>query len=97
MVASTISTAWANESMIEWFKTGRFKYAPPMGLGGKLDVETWPGPPPMDFIGLNYYSRFLFHWTGLPWKRPGQTLSDMFYPVDPEASIHHSRSSLPHA
>jgi beta-glucosidase len=26
----------------------------------------------------------VFHWTCIPTGRPGQTMTDMFYPVDPE-------------
>jgi hypothetical protein len=53
---SLMNTAWANDAMLEWFKTGRFTYEYPLGLG-KLDRQVCEGPPPMDFIGLNYYSR----------------------------------------
>lgn len=28
--------------------------------------------------------RMVFHWSLIPWPRPGQVLTDMFYPVDPE-------------
>ena len=46
---------WANEIMLEYFRTGKFDWR----IRGVCSIQHQdPEPPPLDWLGLNYYSRW---------------------------------------
>ncbi len=77
-----------NQSYLQAFSTGKFHFYMPGMVNLKADLDDLPTT--LDFIGLNYYSHYAFHFTGdleqsltaLPY--PGEQMTDMDYTIYPE-------------
>lgn len=90
LVAPFFNFAFGNETLKEFFKTGRFNYTIP--FIGKLPL--WSGrfcnvvaenpdaPKSFDFFGINIYSRVIV--STKPTCYPNQVMTDMEYPSSPE-------------
>ena len=49
-----LNSIWCNDLMLDYFRTGKFHWAVPFGSPIQHDDEE---PPPLDWFGINYYSR----------------------------------------
>ena len=45
-----------NEVVLHYMKTGKLSWRP-LGPFGAVEYQNPGGPPPTDYIGINYYSR----------------------------------------
>jgi hypothetical protein len=71
-ITHVFDVCWGNEPILGFLVTGRFSWRP---LGFLWPVEysnPGGGPPPLDFVGLNYYSRSAAGSVGV-FQLPSQT------------------------
>lgn len=59
--AATATTCWCHNPATP----PRFRYPLPLN-GGAVERQVTDGPPPCDWIGLNYYSRWVLGRLGIP-------------------------------
>ena len=71
VVARVCNVCWGNDVILDYLGTGQLNWAPlaPIPLGGTSYTDP-QGRPPMDWIGLNFYSRCPLRW---PLLRPAQS------------------------
>lgn len=84
-LASVCDHMW-NIVQLEFLQTGKFDWRPvsQCSLAGGVQWK-WPaGKPPMDWIGLNYYSRVVADWKLATVCNPGETMTDMDYGIYPD-------------
>eukprot|EP00879_Flechtneria_rotunda_P000936 GHRR01001065.1.p1 GENE.GHRR01001065.1~~GHRR01001065.1.p1 ORF type:complete len:381 (+),score=71.01 GHRR01001065.1:157-1299(+) len=74
---------WGYDLMDEYLLKGRFKWCVP-GLSDSCVFEAQDHIPPLDWFGVNYYSRPVVSPFLTPGRRPWQVLSDLGYPIDPD-------------
>lgn len=81
-----------NNAFIKYFKTGKFIWYP--HLGKPIRYTNPNAPQCLDFFGLNYYSRIVIGFREIFSKSligncyPGETMTDMPYPIYPEGLYH---------
>lgn len=51
-----MNSVWCNELMVDYFRTGSFRWSIPFG---SAIVHEDGEPPPLDWFGINYYSRLV--------------------------------------
>eukprot|EP00879_Flechtneria_rotunda_P018261 GHRR01019158.1.p1 GENE.GHRR01019158.1~~GHRR01019158.1.p1 ORF type:complete len:399 (+),score=104.76 GHRR01019158.1:203-1399(+) len=78
--ASWMNYWWGYELVHQWMLTGKFTWHIPV-LGQWLEWQYPGGRPPCDWFGVNYYSRAVVTWYMKPWCLPGETMTDMYYPI----------------
>eukprot|EP00878_Enallax_costatus_P007609 GHUV01007967.1.p1 GENE.GHUV01007967.1~~GHUV01007967.1.p1 ORF type:complete len:378 (+),score=113.54 GHUV01007967.1:966-2099(+) len=78
--ASWMNYWWGYELVHQFLLTGRFTWTIPV-LGQWIEWQYPGGKPPMDWFGVNYYSRSVVTWYMKPWCLPGETMTDMYYPI----------------
>ncbi|KAK9829708.1 hypothetical protein WJX72_007458 [[Myrmecia] bisecta] len=69
---------WGTQITVQYFKTGKFTWACPMGPTLSYQEPSIPG---IDFVGLNYYGRVLINWKFEPVGQPGELMTDMPFPL----------------
>lgn len=55
-VCNTMQYIWGTDILLKYFQTGKFLWQAPVGGRVEFDEGSKPG---LDFIGLNYYGRFV--------------------------------------
>ena len=55
-LCSWMDEIWANRIMIEYFTTGQFTWRIPFGAPMQVQEDI---VPPVDWIGMNYYGRYV--------------------------------------
>ncbi|KAK9837706.1 hypothetical protein WJX74_003498 [Apatococcus lobatus] len=73
-----LNSFWGTQQILEYFCTGRFHYPVPMGSPVSHQEASKPG---LDFIGINYYGRVLIDWKFKTVCHPGETMTDMPFPL----------------
>lgn len=85
------------DSVINYFKTGKYEWRVPFGAPVRYEHPT--GRPPCDWWGINYYTRFLLDWNLKFVGMPDDIMTDMNTPVYPEgmykALMHANTLGLP--
>lgn len=74
---------WGNKAITDFMATGELRWRPT----GPLCPVTWQhpgGPPPLDYIGLNFYSRIVVDWKCQLVKYPDEVMGDMDYAIWPQ-------------
>jgi hypothetical protein len=51
------NACWGNDVILDYLVSGRLSWRP-LGSWGAVEYQHPGGPPPNDFIGINYYSRW---------------------------------------
>ncbi|KAK9811112.1 hypothetical protein WJX73_003422 [Symbiochloris irregularis] len=77
-LCSWMESVWANQLIIEYFTTGKFHFPVPFGSAIHAQEDR---VPPTDWIGINYYGRVAINWKCQPSCHPGETMTDMPYPL----------------
>ncbi|KAF6258060.1 glycoside hydrolase superfamily [Scenedesmus sp. NREL 46B-D3] len=77
---------WGYDLMHEYLQSGRFAWCVPSldADGSSCKFVAEDGKPPMDWFGVNFYSRPVLSPFLTPGRKPWQVLSDLGYPIDPE-------------
>jgi beta-glucosidase len=77
-IAAFLDFAFAHERVLQFFERGTFDMPTPMGRVAFEDDA------PLDFLGLNYYSRVMLNGWLFPTCLPDETMTDMPYASYPE-------------
>jgi len=77
-VCSTMQTIWANQAVVDYFRTGVFDWSPPFGSRIHYIEREKPG---CDWIGVNYYGRIILDWKFSTTCLPGEKMTDMPFPL----------------
>lgn len=72
---------WGYELIHKWLLTGELEWSAPLGMGEGFSWRDPQGKPPLDWFGVNYYSRAVVSWYLKPTAKPGEIMTDMYYPV----------------
>jgi beta-glucosidase/6-phospho-beta-glucosidase/beta-galactosidase len=75
-------TCWGNDAITDYMRTGRFVWRP-TGPWRPVSYINPGGPPPLDYVGLNYYSRMVIDWKCQVVGYPGEVMTDMDYSIYP--------------
>ncbi|CAG9467319.1 unnamed protein product [Pedinophyceae sp. YPF-701] len=78
-LASWMNTVWGNEAVLEYFKTGVWRWSAKLPFTRvHRDEGERPG---LDFFGLNFYSRGVVSWACAPTHMDDEPMTDMPYGV----------------
>ncbi|WIA39927.1 hypothetical protein OEZ86_013361 [Tetradesmus obliquus] len=77
---------WGYDLMHEYLQSGKFAWCvPSLGSGGSsCSFVVQDGRPPLDWFGVNFYSRPVISPFLSPGRLPWQVISDLGYPIDPQ-------------
>ncbi|KAK9824973.1 hypothetical protein WJX81_001475 [Elliptochloris bilobata] len=74
---------WGNREILDFLRTGVLDWRP-MGPCTRVRYAAPGGPPPTDWVGLNYYSRVVMDWRCQVVAYPWEKLSDLRQAIHPE-------------
>lgn len=57
-LAALCNHCWGNDTILDFLGTGQLNWRPLGPLLGRVSYSCPEGRPPLDWVGLNYYSRF---------------------------------------
>ncbi|CAK0742117.1 hypothetical protein CVIRNUC_001373 [Coccomyxa viridis] len=85
VLAKLCNVCWGNDILLDYLGTGQLNWQPwallPLGALSYTDPE---GRPPLDWIGLNFYSRVVLNWNLTPGVYKHETKSDLHQSIWPE-------------
>ncbi|KAK9868650.1 hypothetical protein WJX84_001643 [Apatococcus fuscideae] len=73
-----LNSFWGTQQILEYFSSGRFHFPVPCSSPVRHQETSKPG---LDFIGINYYGRVLIDWKFKTVCHPGETMTDMPFPL----------------
>ena len=88
--AALAHAAWGNETVLTYLTTGVFEWHPAGALGPRISA-TDPAPPPMDWMGINFYGRVMLDPLLRPTAAPREAVNDFrqgVWPAGFKAALH---------
>jgi beta-glucosidase/6-phospho-beta-glucosidase/beta-galactosidase len=75
---------WGYDLIHGYFTRGEFSWCVPGLLEDDCVFQVQDDKPPLDWFGVNFYSRPVLSPFMTPGRKPWQVISDLGYPIDPE-------------